>query len=239
VCGEKLTEIVTSENLFKSGHYRLDESHSVRDWIDLDGLFRYEVRYREKYFYKKTFSSIEEETIDEGSYSFDSIIFCDKELEDIIKQKKTIIGINHYGAILAALLGYKYGKPFAYVFDSNKSVDAIEREINSIEKDGILFIIDVVVFGDALCKVLDVMLEKKVLDENSKVDVVILFERLYKKSGKSGEKYKLSKIYSRKLIHKVYVINDEFDIELCNKSRAECIFRRGCRGDNCKNERNN
>jgi orotate phosphoribosyltransferase-like protein len=222
--------------LFKSGHYRLDAFHSVRDWIDLDGLFRYEVRYKT---YWNKFPGNDENRRAVGNYSLDSEIFSDDDLKNIIKPKKTIIGINHYGAILAALLGYKYGKPFAYLFDSGKFVDAIEKEINSIEKDGILFIIDVVVFGDTLCKVLDVMLEKGVLDENSKIDVLILFERRYKKYGKPDEKYELSKIYSRKIIHKVYVINDRFNIELCNKSRNECLFIEGCRDDSCKNERNN
>lgn len=211
---DSLTNVIVHNNLFKSGHYRLDKLHSVRDWIDLDGLFNSERR------------------------RFIETLISDCQIKQIIESKKTIIGINHYGAILAALIGYKYGKPFAYVFDSQKTVDALEREINSIEKDGILFIIDVVVFGDSLCKVLDAMYEKEIIDESNGIDVVILFERIYKKSGKYKRRYNLSKIYSSKLIHKVYVINDSFDVELCNKSRSECIFRKGNRDDNCDNERN-
>lgn len=159
-------------------------------------------------------------------------------MKHIVESKKTIIGINHYGAILASLIGYKYGKPFAYIFDSKKNVDALEREINSIEKDGILLVIDVVVFGDSLCKILDAMYEKKIIDNTNGIDVMILFERFCKKSYKQKVTYNLSKIYSSELIHNVYVINDSFDVELCNKSRTDCIFRKGNRDDNCNNERN-
>lgn len=208
-----LTNMVVLNNLFKSGHYRLDELHSVRDWIDLDGLFSYEGR------------------------GFIETIISNKQIQQIVESKKTIIGINHYGAILAALIGYKYGKPFAYVFDSEKTVDAVEREINYIEKDGIILIIDVIVFGNSLCKVLDAMNEKGIIDENNGVDVVILFERIYKKSGKYKDRYNLSKIYSSRFIHKVYVINDSFDIELCKKNRQECIFRKGIGENICDFER--
>lgn len=209
-----MTEVIVHNNLFKSGHYRLDELHSVRDWIDLDGLFNYEKR-----------GLIEE-------------LISDEKIKRIVDSKKTIIGINHYGAILAALIGYKYGKPFAYIFDSKKTVDSLEREINSIEKEGILLVIDVVVFGDSLCKILEAMYEKKYIDESNGLDVLILFERFYKNSKKRGGRYNLSKIYSSKLIHKVYVINDDFDVELCNKNRVDCVFRKGNRDDNCNDERN-
>lgn len=209
-----MTLEVIRNNLFQSGHYRLDEIHSARDWIDLDGLFNC------------------------GRKTLIMELISSDYIEKVIKSKKTIIGINHYGAILAALIGYKYGKPFDYVFDSKKIVDIFEKEINHIEKDGILLVIDVVVFGDALCKVLDGMGEKGINDENNGVDVIILFERIYKKSKKYKESYNLSKIYSNRFIHKVYVVNDSFDVELCKKNREECILRKGVGENICDIERN-
>lgn len=209
-----LTKEVINNNLFKSGHYRLDELHSVRDWIDLDGLFNC------------------------GGKALIVDLMSSGYIEKMIKSKKTIIGINHYGAILASLIGYKYGKPFAYVFDGEKIVDTFEREINHIEKDGILLIIDVVVFGDSLCKVLDSMSEKGVIEENNGIDVIVLFERIYKKSKRYKESYNLSKIYSNRFIHEVYVINDSFDVELCKKNREECIFRKGISENICNYESN-
>ena len=206
-----LTNLIVNNNLLRSGHFRLDELYSVRDWIDLDGLFSYELK-----------GAVE-------------AIISNEKIKTIIEAKKTIIGINHYGAILAALIGYKYGKPFAYVFDSQKMVDTLEREIGNIEKDGILLVIDVVVFGDSLCKILDAMYEKRIIDETNGTDVLIFFERFYKKSDKT--RYNLSKLYSKKLIHNVYVINDKFDVEICNKRREDCIFRKGNREDNCNTER--
>lgn len=211
--GGNLTKEVIHNNLFKSGHYRLDEKHSVRDWIDMDGLFNCEGK------------TLIVELMSNGF------------IEEVIKSKKTIIGINHYGAILAALIGYKYGKTFDYVFDGGKNVDIFEREINHIEKDGILLIIDVVVFGDSLLKVLDKMGERGIIDENNGVDVIILFERIYKKSKKYKESYNLSKIYSNRYIHEVFVINDSFDVELCEKNRDECIFRKGTSENVCGYER--
>lgn len=208
-----MTNVIIHNNLFRSGHYRLDKLHSVRDWIELDGLFSYEKR------------------------SFIENLISSEQIKQIIESKNTIVGINHYGAILAALLGYKYGKPFAYLFDSEKTVDDLEREINCIEKEGILLVIDVVVFGDALGKVLDAMYEKEIIDKNIGVDVLILFERIYKNIGNDKRKYYLSKIYSSELVNKVYVINDQFDVELCNKSRSDCIYRKGHGDDNCEKER--
>jgi orotate phosphoribosyltransferase len=209
--GDFLTEFIKKRKLFESGHYRLDNRHSVRDWINLDGLFKEQTAVNR--------------------------IIQNKQLLDIIDSKKTIIGINHYGAILAALLGYKCRKPFAYIFDSNKTVDALEREISGIEKDGIVLIIDVVVYGESLCKVLDAMQEKEIIDEGSNLDVIILFERIPQKRPRSGI-YDLSKIYSSRLIHQVYVINDAFNIEICKKNWEDCIFREENRDDNCLIERN-
>ena len=212
-CSEPLTEVILQNNLFKSGHYRLDEKYSVRDWIDLDGLFN----------------------CHEGVIR--DIIIPNSQIKNIINSKKTIIGINHYGAILAALISYKYSKPFTYVFDSQKTVDALEREISNIDKDGILIVIDVVVFGDSLCKVLDAMYSKGKIDAAKGVDVLILFERSYRQPEKYGKKYSLPKMYSSKLIHKIYVINNSFDVEICNKKRKDCIFRKEHGNNNCDNER--
>ena len=208
-----LDKVIIHNNLFKSGHYRLDALHSVRDWIDLGGLFSYE---------------------DGGAIKY---LISNDKIKDIIISKETIIGINHYGAILAALIGYKYGKPFAYIFDSEKTVDALEREINQIETTGIVLVTDVIVFGDSLCKVLDSMNERGIIDETNGVDVIVLFERIYKKSNNYRDRYNLSKIYSSRFVHKVYVISDSFDVELCKKSREECIFRKGINKEVCDNER--
>lgn len=208
-----LTKEIIRNNLFKSGHYRLDETHSVRDWIDLDGLFNCE---------GKTL------IVD---------LLSNGPIEEVIKSKNTIIGINHYGAILASLIGYKYGKPFDYVFDSKKNVDIFEREISHIKREGILLIIDVVVFGDSLSKVLDGLRERGIIDEDNGVDVIVLFERIYKKSKKYKKSYNLSKIYSNRFIHEVYIINDSFDIELCKKNREDCIFRKGSSENICDYER--
>lgn len=161
-------------------------------------------------------------------------IISDEEVKSVICSKKTIIGINHYGAILAALLGYKYKKSFAYIFDSEKIVDTLEREINNVDKNGIILIIDVVVFGDSLSKVLDRMEEKSLIDESIGVDVLVLFERIYKRNSM----YNLSKMYSSRFIKKIFIVNDSFDIEICNKNRDECIFRKGTNDIICDNERN-
>lgn len=210
----RLTDIVINNGLFKSGHYRLDEKYSVRDWIDLDGLFEYEMR----------------------THIYD--IISEPDVKEIIESQKTIIGINHYGAILASLIGYRYKKPFAYIFDSNKVVDTFEREINNIEKGGILLVIDVIVFGDSLCKVLEAMHKKGMVDVDDRIDVLILFERINRSHSKNKKRYNLSKIYSSNLIHKIYVMNDSFEVELCNKDRNNCIFRKGKSKDNCERERN-
>lgn len=202
-----IKKIIVDNNLFKSGHYQLDDKFSARDWIDLEGLFKLE---------KKEF--IEPVT---------------SQIKDYVSDKKTVIGINYFGAVLASIIGYKYKKPFAYFFDGDKVVDSLEREINNIDQDGILLIMDVVVFGDALCRVTDSLFAKGIINEKTGVDCIILFERLYKRKNKDH----LSKAYSNKFIHNIYTIDDNFNIELCEKNRDECIFRQGCKVAQCGNER--
>lgn len=199
--------LIIKENLFKSGHYEVNEKLSARDWIDIDGLFKLE----EAAFIKP----------------------ITEMMKPYVESQKTIIGINYYGAVLASIIGYKYKKPFAYFFDSDKVVDSLEREINHIEKDGIMLIIDIVVFGNSLARVIESLAEKGIIDEQTGVDVIILFER----SPQRKRRPFLSKAYSNRYIKKIYTVDDNFNIELCNKNKDECIFRQGCKSIKCSKER--
>lgn len=187
----------------------MDAKRSARDWVDLEGLFKLE----KNIFIKPVTDQIKE----------------------YIKDKKTFIGINSYGAILAAVWGYTFKRPFAYFFDSDKIVDSLEREINTIEKDGILLIIDIVVSGESLCRVTDSLFEKGIIDEETGVDIIILFERLHKRKNRES----LSKVYSNRFVHNIYTVDDNFNIELCNKNRDECIFRQGSKSMKCDDKRRN
>jgi len=202
-----IKNLIIKENLFKSGHYEIDDKLSARDWVDIDGLFKL----------KKE----------------DFIKPITEMLEPYIIDQKTIIGINYYGAVLASILGYKYKRPFTYFFDSNEVVDSLEREINNIDKKGIVLVIDIVVFGNSLSRVIESLAEKQIINEKVGVDVIILFER----SPKVQKGQFLSKAYSNRFVRNIYTVDDNFNIELCNKNRDECIFRQGFKSIKCSKER--
>lgn len=193
-------DLVTKYKLFKSGHFRLNETKSARDWIDLERLFALE---------KDVFIEPVTEVI------FNSILQTYKKEDGSVDLM--LIGFNYYGAILASVIGYKYNLPFSYCFKEHSNVDEIENELQAIDGKQIVIITDVMVFGRTISKFVNKLYKKGIVGDDIKIEVVVLFER------KTGEKY-IASTYLHPKIKNMYVLNDDFDIEICKKNREECLF---------------
>lgn len=186
--------------MFVSGHFRLNETKSARDWIDLERLFALE---------KSIF--IEPVT----KIIFDIIL--NKYEDNNALGSLVLIGFNYYGAVLASVIGYKYNIPFSYCFKDHSNVDEIENELQSIDGKHLVIITDVMVYGKTIGKFVDDIHKNAVVDDDMKVEIVVLFER------KIEADY-IAYAYLHSKIRNVYILNDDFNIEICKKDREKCLF---------------
>ena len=143
--------------------------------------------------------------------------------KDILKQymkngeKIALVGLNYYGAILASVIGYKYNFPFTYYFHDRSFVDEIENELQEIESNHLIIITDVMVFGKTICKLVDYLGKNNLLDDNTRIEIVVLFER------KIESDY-IAYAYLHPQIKEINILNDDFCIEICKKDRTKCLF---------------
>lgn len=212
---DEIKREVLSGNHFKSGHYRIEQDHiNVRDWIDVEGLFG-----DDNWFL---------ELIETGNGK--------DEFDEIIKNKDIIIGVNRFGSIVASRWGYKRGIPFSYFFSDAEFVDEIEYNIRANGAKNILLIVDVVIYGNTVEKLITKLKDNGIISENSKVELFVLFERFYKrnfyqKRHKNG--YYYSDIYANECLSKIYIANDTFDVEICKKIENECPFSKEAECESC------
>lgn len=198
-CNKYLYKLIIEEGIFLSGHYSINQKISARDWINLEKLFS----LKRKKFIEPISSFIYEEILCKQQYNAD---------------ESALIGLNYYGAILASVIGYKYDLPFSYYFDDKKKVDDIENELQAIENKHLVIITDVMVWGKAVCKLVDKLCNDDTIQKNKKVDVIVLFERKINSTCNS-------RAYLCAEINNIYILNDDFDLEICKKEPQKCIFR--------------
>ena len=206
---EFLSNLVKNEKAFISGHFQLNGTMSARDWINLERLFAV-----------KNDRFIDPITEIMYKHVIRKYKRADKEI--------VLVGLNYYGAILASVLGYRYYVPFTYYFHDKDSIDEIENEIREIKSRTVIIITDVIVFGKSACGLVDHLEEIKGVDDETKYYLVSLFER------KADMEY-LPFVYSHPKIAEINILNDEYDIEICQRNAGECIFirnERGCRSLN-------
>lgn len=193
-CNEYIMEI-TKSNFWTQGCFRINDDVATREWINLDGLF-----------------------------ALPNEIFLDPIINnlkgDVInpKEETLIIGVNYYGAIFSAIIGYRYEIPFTYCFDKRKFVSEFERDLKNFEctkYNRLLFVVDALVYGDTVYELVSKLSEKMDLVEDIKVDVLVLFERQIQKG-------KYTKIYTDFRIRYIYVLNEDFAFKICKES--ECIY---------------
>lgn len=211
---DKIRDEVLSHSLFLSGHYRLEEDQiNARDWVDLEGLFCDQTWY------------------------MDLLDSCKKAKPEIIDNKDILIGVNRYGSLVASLWGYKYNIPFSYFFDEREMVDPLERLLCTNGAKKILLIVDVVVYGNTVNKVLSKLSKK--IPADSSIELLVLFERFAKRKKyerRYRQGYYYSYIYSNPRIHKIYIANDSFDIEICKKNAEDCPFSKESKCECCSND---
>lgn len=211
---DQIHDGILQHSLFRSGHYRLEEDRvNARDWIDLEGLFS------------------------DQNWYMDLLNGCKKDKPEIIDNKDILIGVNRYGSLVASLWGYKYNIPFSYFFDEREMVDPLERLFCTNGANNILLIVDVVVFGNTVNKVISELSSK--ISNDSSVEMLVLFERFtrrkkYERRYRQG--YFYSNIYSNPRIQKIYIANDTFDIEICKKNAEDCPFSMESKCECCSND---
>lgn len=191
-----LYDMVRDNNLFLSGHFRINSVKSVRDWINLEKLFA----FKKDEFIKPISSAI-----------YDNI------LSGFNKEETVLIGFNYYGAILAAMIGYEYGFPFSYSFNEQSMVDNIENELQKMDAKYIVIIADIIVFGNSIGRFVNYLYEKILTSKDVNTDIITLFER-------KVENVYIANTYLNHNIRSVHVLNDDFDVELCRKDRNKCLF---------------
>lgn len=207
---EFLYMLVRQNKLFISGHFGLNKMHSARDWINLERLFALE----------------QDDFIDPVTDVIHRVILKPNNISNTA-EKLALIGFDYYGAILASVIGYKYYIPFTYCFREQSIVDEIEKEMQHINADRIVIITDVIVYGTTICKFIDDLCNSRNIDQNTTIDIVTLFER------KISADY-FSKIYFQPWVKKIYILNNNFDIEICKKDKSKCLFTDDvCKYRNC------
>lgn len=132
-------------------------------------------------------------------------------------KKTTIIGLNYYGAIFASVLGFKYSIPFTYYFYNKNRIDELENELHEINSKKIIIITDVIVYGNSLKNLIDILNKNNLINSNTSIEIITIFERKNKEIG-------TSKIYFAPQVDSIYILNDTFDIEICDKNKDTCIF---------------
>lgn len=185
--------------MFLSGHFYVDENLSLRDWINLEGLFECKNIIGDERFI--------------GS--------IDRYISAEIKEKDCIlIGVGYFGGMVASTLGYKCKKPFSYYFGKNDAmyIDESEGFISNLEYNDIYIIHDAIVDGNKINQVIEEFIITEKVDRKSKIHVVILFDR----SAVENDSALLLNPY----IDDIIVINDSFIAEKCKKNQEECLFRR-------------
>lgn len=190
-CNVYITTIIKKYDFWLSGCFKINEDISTREWINLDGLFALP-----------------------NDLFLDPIINSLKGLVVTPKEETLIIGVNYYGAIFSAIIGYRYEIPFTYCFDKRKIVSEFERDLKNFmctKYNRFLLVIDALVYGDTVYELVNNM----DIGEDVKVDLLVLFERQVQKNT-------YTKVYMDFRIRDIYVLNDYFAFKICDKS--ECKY---------------
>lgn len=126
-----LTKWILENNLLKSGHYKINEKTSARDWIDVRALLdNSDILY-----------SISKMFID---------TFNQSPIENCV-----FLGVDDIGLRLASLIGYKTGMPFSYIIPDKSNRYHVDKEKEVlINNRKIILVTDVIVTGNTIRGVL-------------------------------------------------------------------------------------
>lgn len=177
---------IVDENLISSESHDADKRVLPGDWINLERLFALD---------RKEFMDPLTERI------FEDIL--EDQLEAIKYGPITLVGLNYYGAVLASVIGYKYNIPFTYYFDDRNIVDEIENELHDMKSNHLIIITDVMVTGKTIYSLVNSLYESRMADKDTRIDVIVLFERKSKDSFIS-----MARVNTR--IRSIYILNDDF-----------------------------
>lgn len=190
---DQITSWVLQKELLRSGHFKVGNEFRVRDWIDTQGL------------------------LDDGKcLDYITDIFARKIIE--LRRKQFIVGIDHYGLLIASVLGLKTNSPFSYVISERLSASHIDKEKEIIVPPGH----DIVIVTDAIITFNTVLTARKYLIDNYSISdenitgIYSVFQR--------GELLSCEGPHCDAMLEKVFVLNKSFPVEICTKKHEECIF---------------
>ena len=104
---QKIGKCVRERHLLHVGHYKLNLTYCARDWIDTEGL------------------------MDDSELVADIIsAFSDHICASYRTEKFTIVGLDLFGARVAAQIGFILQKPFTYVIPAHQYEEADSHEVD-------------------------------------------------------------------------------------------------------------
>lgn len=104
---QKIGKCIIERHLLHVGHYKLNLTYCARDWIDTEGL------------------------MDDSGLVTDIIsAFSDHICTSYRTEKFTIVGLDLFGARVAAQIGFILQKPFTYVIPAHQYEEADSHEVD-------------------------------------------------------------------------------------------------------------
>jgi orotate phosphoribosyltransferase len=196
-----LTEWIISEDLLKSGHYIIDENRVARDWIDVEELLK-------------------------NKEYFNHII--NKFIEKVDKTNHyLIIGVDFNGLMMSSLIAFKTGNKVAHAISKNDSKFSMQEldlslcEFKDLD-DPIIIITDVLVTGETI--------EKVIKKYGIRKEKVMRIFSIFKREMCS---HQLCNTCNGRVVsethlqeHNCTVLNSQIAIEICLKTKDECLFRK-------------
>jgi len=190
----RISRWVSEKGLLVSGHFKVDEDFRARDWLDSQALL-------------------------EDGKCLDYICNAFLERLDLENTKYFLIGVDHYGLLVASVLGLKTNSPFSYLISKRLAGVHIEKEKEIIiPKDfKIILITDVVITLRTIISRVDYLVDSNHISKQRIDGIFTIFYRPLNEPTDDENKEFLIE-WTKKL----YTLNYAYPVERCNKTT--CIF---------------
>lgn len=136
----------------------------------------------------------------------------------------TLIGIDSHGLLLASIIAFKTGLPFSYLIPNKSKSHATdsEKKIEIIKKK-VIIVTDVIVSFNTVNEAVEELINKRIVDSDSIEFIFSIFHRPMIFNIPKHEFCAKYDVLCNKFTSKLFVLNNSFSIEVCNKDK--CIFR--------------
>lgn len=138
-----------------------------------------------------------------------------------------IIGIGFHGLLLSSIIAFNTQNPFTYIVQKKLEDKFVlqEKEFNIKENSKIILVTDILVTYKTIDEAIELIKNKSACKDDDILNIFSVFQRNI--VGCGSDTIKLTYVNDiKKIKDKTLAINSDFDIEVCPKSKEECIFRR-------------